>query len=938
MTNTIEQTAPEMKSTQFDFIHFPGFAGFILENHLPDYVREQLIVARQMNVPLLKFFSHLTDEQLIEVGTPGHIEFLTYAKDNRLDELLNVSLERWKNDQLAIQNIAKTDVAAEDITLLTYVRKRCLLKFLPLYTTDPYEIIEVIKETEAYDTISVTASANVYIDILKEQIQEHTHFIETITNTTPGLNYVYNIAEGKMIYANRNYEDYLGYALADLKTMGPEMFRNLVHPDDLVHSASVFRRFENAGNGQVISWEQRLKNHKDEYKWLRHHASVFKRDASGQAIEIVGIALDIDLEKRTAEELIKSEESLLESQILADMASYEMDVATQLITVSPNFYNITRQQPGFARSKYLENVHPGDRAKVNESLRKTLENGAPYETEYRYTVDGKEKIIWSRGRLYEENGKRTIRGTLMDVTERYHIIQKLQRSEELYKQAQALSHIGNWSWFIATNRITWSDELYNIFGIKNREENITYDRYISLIHPDDKSKLIDAIEHSLKTHQPYDLTHRILLDNGQIKVIHSKGEVLLSPEGQPFKIAGTGQDVTEKHYTEERLRENQEFIRKVADTTPSLIASYNIKTGEYTYLNKAFTKILGYEVEEVMEKGMGFVMEIIHPDDVEMVMEKNAAALAEANAQVPEDGNELTAEFKYRLRHKNGKYHWFHTYGTIFDRDAEGKVEHILNVSVDITDQEEAEQTLYRKNILLQQSNASLEEFAYVASHDLKEPLRKIATFGDRLMSTQYENLDDSGKAFIDKIIDSSRRMQTMINDLLNISIISGNKSFSPTNLREILDDALAALEFKIEEKGAVIKSDNLPVANIVVSQFRHLFQNLISNSLKFSRAGVTPEITVSCQYLTPQEVEDPTVTKAARYLSISVADNGIGFDNQYANKIFTIFQRLHSKTDYEGNGIGLAICRKIAENHGGTIFATGVLNQGSTFTVIIPA
>lgn len=924
------------KAENLNFTYFPGFAGFILENHIKDYVLEQIVLSREVNLPLMKLFAHMTDEQILEIGLPGHSEFLSYARNNNLKELLDTSLRKWKEDQLEI--IGQHDIAAEDITLGSYIRKQAMLKLLPLYTNDPFEIIEIIKEIDIYDSISSTESANLYINLLKDRINEHTHFIESITNTTPGLNYVYNIAENRLVYGNKNYLNYFGYTLDELSAMGADGFRQLIHPDDLEPTALIFKRFAKVENNQVISWEQRLKNYKGEFKWIRNHASVFKRDADGTPIEIVGIALDVDVEKRTAEELLKSEESLLEAQALADMGNFEMDIETEQLSVSPNFHKLTGLPHQFSRSLYLEGVHPGDKAAVNEAIKRAIQENGIYDSEYRYLINGEERIFWSRGKVDIKEGRKVLRGTLMDVTQRRHMIQQLQRSEMLYKQAQALARIGNWSWFIATNRVQWSEELYHIFEIEGKSESITYEKYLSYIHPEDKQLMVSTLEESLKTHQPYDVTHRIILSDGKEKVIQSKGEVLLTEEGAPYKMIGTGQDITEKYYTEQKLREKQEFIQKIANTSPSLIATYNIHTGKYTYLNSAFTKILGYDIGEVEEKGVSFFMSILHPEDVAQITEKNTKALEEANNGIPDDGNEPVVEFKYRLKHKDGNYKWFHTYGTIFDRNENGKVEHILNVSVDITEQEEAEQALHRQNILLQQSNTSLEEYAYVASHDLKEPLRKIATFGDRILSTQYEQLDAQGKIFVDKIIDSARRMQTMISDLLSVSVISGNKAFAACDLNDILNDARGALEFKIEEKKAIIEADNLPVANIVASQFRQLFQNLISNSLKFAKEGVTPVISIKCKYLLPSQAHDPNMAIAKRYLSIAFADNGIGFDNQYANKIFTIFQRLHSKTEYEGNGIGLAICRKIAENHGGTIFANGVINQGATFTVIIPA
>ena len=289
------------------------------------------------------------------------------------------------------------------------------------------------------------------------------------------------------------------------------------------------------------------------------------------------------------------------------------------------------------------------------------------------------------------------------------------------------------------------------------------------------------------------------------------------------------------------------------------------------------------------------------------------------------------------MRHKNGEYRWFHTFGTVFDRDEAGKVVHVLNVSVDITEQEEAEHELYQKNLQLQQSNASLEEYAYVASHDLKEPLRKIATFGDRLLSSQSERLTDEGKLHLEKIISSSRRMQAMIGDLLAVSTISGERSFEQYSLQSVLNDVVQTLEHKIEEKKGVIISDDLPIINIVPSQFRQLFQNLIANSLKFVKDGVIPRIDITHKYLRPVEVQSYELAIAKKYLAITFTDNGIGFDNQFANKIFTIFQRLHGRNEFEGTGIGLAICKKVAENHGGTIIADGKPGEGATFTIIVP-
>jgi len=635
--------------------------------------------------------------------------------------------------------------------------------------------------------------------------------------------------------------------------------------------------------------------------------------------------------------LRQSEEQLLEAQTIADLGSFTWNLRDQSVDVSPQLLLVLDLDEVRDFENFLKKVHPADQPKVRAAMEEAYKSGN-FECEYRLeTRDGNERIIWSRGVIsFDDNNRpHLFKGTVMDVTEKHHMVQRLQRSEELYKQAQTLSHLGNWTWDLMHDRITWSDELYRIYGLEPGSP-IDFNYIYQFNHPDDAVMVIDAVRQAIAEQKPFEYFYRIVSRDGQTKILHARGEVLVH-EGKVYKVLGTLQDVTAQQITEQQLRSSQEFIRKIADTTPSLIASYNVNTGNYTYISKALKTLLGYEPEEVIDNAMAFFLEAIHPDDLAPLMEKNKAALEQANLAVPPDGNEMVVEFKYRMRHRDGNYRWFHTFGTIFDRNDQGKIEHVLNVSIDITSQELAEQQLQQRNIQLQQSNTSLEEYAYVASHDLKEPLRKITTFSDRLLAMNNEPLSESARTYLRKIMESSRRMQTMISDLLAVSVISGNKAFEKHSLQHIVDEVVQTLEYKIEEKGAVVTTDGLPEARVVPSQFRQLFQNLIGNSLKFTREGVTPVISISHKFLEPAAVRDLELAKAARYLCVEVKDNGIGFDNQYSNKIFAIFQRLHGKTEYEGTGIGLAICRKIAENHGGIITANGTNNQGSTFTIIFP-
>jgi len=235
-------------------------------------------------------------------------------------------------------------------------------------------------------------------------------------------------------------------------------------------------------------------------------------------------------------------------------------------------------------------------------------------------------------------------------------------------------------------------------------------------------------------------------------------------------------------------------------------------------------------------------------------------------------------------------------------------------------------------------SNRELEQFAYVASHDLQEPLRKISSFGDLLRESYKDQLTGEGELYLNRILHSTIRMRDLITDLLNYSRVSRKTEKEQINLNTILDMVKEDLEIMINEKEAVIKSSGLPNIAGNSSEFRQLFQNLVSNSLKFFNPNKNPIILIEAKESTPEELKKLRYYNSnKRYVSIHFSDNGIGFDDNYAEKIFVIFQRLHGKDIYEGTGIGLAICKKIVEKYGGAIYAHSNPGQGSTFIVILP-
>jgi light-regulated signal transduction histidine kinase (bacteriophytochrome) len=246
---------------------------------------------------------------------------------------------------------------------------------------------------------------------------------------------------------------------------------------------------------------------------------------------------------------------------------------------------------------------------------------------------------------------------------------------------------------------------------------------------------------------------------------------------------------------------------------------------------------------------------------------------------------------------------------------------------------------LVENNAHLQATNKELDRFAYVASHDLQEPLRKIMLFTDRLTTRMSDKLDSEVENYLQKISKASQRMQQLVNDLLKFSRHTNDiLDFEQTDLNELLNDVLSDMEIDIQKRDAKVTSGDLPTIYAIPSQIRQLFQNLISNSLKFCKEDCTPEVHIQTEVVKGALIPglDRKLYENTFY-KIYIRDNGIGFDSKYAEEIFVVFKRLHSYHEFEGTGIGLSICKKIVEKHKGFISAESSLNEGSTFIITLP-
>lgn len=349
----------------------------------------------------------------------------------------------------------------------------------------------------------------------------------------------------------------------------------------------------------------------------------------------------------------------------------------------------------------------------------------------------------------------------------------------------------------------------------------------------------------------------------------------------------------------------------------------NLETNQYIFSDNEY-RLIGCDPQS-FEASRATFLKFVHPDDLEFVKQNTSNIL---------NDNDLPP-FTYRIIRKDNEIRYFRSLGRIVNITSGNKT--FIGTTSDVTEEVYAKNLVEERNRELESSNKELTAFNYIASHDLQEPLRKIEIFMSRLVSKDYANLSTAGQQYVASIQSSANRMRVLIKDLLHFSRINkAEKIFEEADLNYLLETAKHELAPTIEEKKARIESNELPTLNVIPFQIQQLFINLISNSLKYSKENSIPIIEINCEMIDAHEVEilpDNNI----KYYKITFKDNGIGFEQEYAAKIFILFNRLHNKNEYQGTGIGLAICQKIVENHKGFIVAKGELNVGSTFTVYLP-
>ena len=407
--------------------------------------------------------------------------------------------------------------------------------------------------------------------------------------------------------------------------------------------------------------------------------------------------------------------------------------------------------------------------------------------------------------------------------------------------------------------------------------------------------------------------------DGSIAPISLRTILVRDLEGRPIRFMGIVRDITELKEKEEALKASERRYRSLFDLSHDGVVFVGLD-GPVEEANPAYLDMLGYQLDELV--GMTY-QQLTPPRWAAMEADIVAEQLLSRG---------YTDEYEKEYIRKGGSVFPV-AVRAILVRDETGAPVRIMGIVRDITEQKQAKEALERHARDLARSNEELEQFAYVASHDLQEPLRKIRAFGALLADEKRESLDDEGQQYIDFMTDAAARMQTLVSDLLALSrVTTAAHPFEDLSLAEVFDTVLSDLSVRLEEAGGQVEVSATPTIEADRTQMEQLFRNLIGNALKFCRPGVPPQVTVE---VAAQAQPIDAVPGPAH--AIVVTDNGIGFESSQGSKLFQPFKRLHARHQYEGAGIGLAICEKIVLRHHGRITASGTPGAGATFTVTLP-
>ncbi|MEJ7626477.1 MAG: PAS domain S-box protein [Ferruginibacter sp.] len=750
--------------------------------------------------------------------------------------------------------------------------------------------------------------------LARKKIEGSEREFRQLADTLPQLVWTTD-PNGKQLFASRSWEEFTG-----MDPDGPNTWIKIVHPKDFEKINNLFA--ESLATGKHYKGEVRLKSKENNYEWHYVLGEPIKND-KGEIEKWAGAFTNINHQK-LAEESLVLQAQVLESMDEGVSVSDEMGYILFTNAAEDRMFGY---ECGELTGKHatIQNAYPQEEniRIVVEVIEAVSTSGSWTGEWYNKKKDGTTFYTQSHISAIEVSGKKLMVCVQRNITEEKVYKEELKRFKFMADNASdpfiLMKEDGSFAYLNDLALQRWGYNREEILKLRVPDIDPLYDI--------DSFKKIFAKAQKEKI--PHFETIHKMKDGTEYPVDVNMGGIVLN--GIPYLFA-VARDITEWKKAREELNLSLERFQHMSDTMAQFVWTADAE-GNLNYFNKAVFDYSGFSHKKLQNEGW---LQMVHPDDHKENIGKWTHSV--------ETGEHFSLH--HRFLRNDGVYRW-QLSRAIPQLDSNGKIILWVGTSTDIHDQKLFEEKLAKEvadrtqelseaNQLLQKSNAELEQFAYVASHDLQEPLRKIRTFATMLDNVKNK-LSEKENTYLHKIISSSERMSTLINDILIFSKLSQTDvSYEQVKLDEILDKVLEDLEIEIALKHVIIDKDPLPEIEAIPIQMNQLFFNLMSNSLKFSKENIPLEIKIKVLKPSAAELNKYNLNKSLQYIKIVFRDNGIGFDQQYDKKIFNIFQRLNNRS-YAGSGIGLALCRKILHTHQGEIFAESVVQEGAAFNILLP-
>jgi PAS domain S-box-containing protein len=737
-------------------------------------------------------------------------------------------------------------------------------------------------------------------------------------------------ADGRCDYLGPQWVAYTGAPEAEQLGLG---WLEQIHPDDRQPLRAEWARCSAAGLPLDIDF--RIRRSDGVYRWFKTRA-VPELDSDGKVQRWLGTNTDVD-DLRHAEAKLRTLSDDLSREVSAQGAELELvserlmratraarvgvwdwDIVSNRLVWDTNMYALYGLDPAQFSGAYeawQQALHPDDKAQAGVAVERALRDQHEHELELSF------RVVTSSAELRHIHALATIEraadgaplrmlGVNWDITREAQALEQLALTEERWNFALQGTGDGVWDWNVMSGEVFLSLRAREMLGYPP-DGDVPRDLSLSSVHPDDTGRALEAMQAHLRGETPtFSCEYRVQRRDGKYYWVHGRGRVMARDEhGNPTRVVGTYKDVSERRRAQDALEHREALLREFIAHTPAAIA---VLDRDMRYLQASNRWLTDYKL--VGRDIIGKSHYQVFPDIPQRWKDIHQRVLAGAVESCDEDP----------FPRENGETEWLQWEARPW-HEADGAIGGLIFFTQVITARKQLELALAERNEQLSRSNAELEQFAYVASHDLQEPLRAVAGCTQLLAQRYRGKLDADADTLVTHIVDGAGRMKALIEGLLSLSRVTSQREHKASVVAgEVVEQALKNLDSAIKAASAEVSVEPLPQLKINPLQLQQLMQNLIGNAIKY-RSAAPPVIRVSAERLDAS-------------WKISVADNGIGIDSRHFTRIFGVFQRLHTREEYPGTGIGLAICRKIVEGCGGRIWLDSQPGSGSTFHFTIPS